>query len=61
MSNNSVNWLYVLEDDLHPNVLTANVKQFSESSDYSINLKNHTQTFRPILSILSVAPATKPK
>lgn len=47
MSNNSVNWLYVLEEDLHPNVLTANVVQFSESSDYSISLKTHTQTFRP--------------
>ncbi|WP_312362413.1 hypothetical protein [Sphingobacterium sp.] len=47
MINNSVNWLYVLEDDLHPSVLSANVTHLSGPSGYSNNLKNHTQTFRP--------------
>src|SRR5690606_3831586 len=47
MSNNSVAWLYVLEEDLHPTVLTANVEKFLGSYDYSISLKNNTRTFRP--------------
>ncbi|QIH33437.1 hypothetical protein [Sphingobacterium sp. DR205] len=44
MSNNPVAWLYVLEEDLHPHVLTANVEKFLESFDYSLSLKNNAKS-----------------
>lgn len=47
MSNHSVNWLYVLEEDLHPAALTANAEQLTACFYYANSLKDHAQTFRP--------------
>lgn len=44
MKNNSANWLYLLEGELHPNVLIENADNYSNI--YLKKLKNQTSRFR---------------
>lgn len=47
MRRNFINWLYILEENLHPSVLIKTVERDSDLLRYLDELKKGTQQFKP--------------
>lgn len=47
MRGESINWLYMLENDLHPDALSSASGQHTDFSDYGHILKKDIQQFKP--------------
>lgn len=59
MRGNFINWLYVLEENLHPNVLTKAAKHHSGLTHYFDDLTKSTQQFKPYF--LNIISRSKPE
>ncbi|TYP94438.1 hypothetical protein BC792_112102 [Sphingobacterium allocomposti] len=59
MRGNFINWLYVLEENLHPNVLNKAAKHHSGLTHYFDDLTKSTQQFKPYF--LNIISRSKPE